>query len=385
MSAWLISPEAFSPIVSAIKAAHRPTAEETITFNAEYGSGDYPGARIMTKAGNIAQINIMGVLSREPNWMLRFFGGGNTAYSEILSAIAEAERDTSIEQLIFNINSPGGQTDGLVGAMDAIKYATKPTSTIVVGQACSAAYGLASQTGSIDALDRGVVVGSIGVKATYYVDPQEVAVTSTNAPEKAPDPTTDEGKAAIQKLLDSIESIFIEDIADGRGVTVDQVKANFGKGGVYLAKDALNHGMIDSINNLERSPTPGATTTTQEANTMNLQELKAKHPETYQAAFNEGIAKERDRVDAHLTMGEAAADMKTAVAAVKDGSEMTASLQAKYMAAGMRNGQIGARAADEGTTATAATVAPGANPAEKPDVAAFNAGLAEQLGVDLNA
>ena len=34
-------------------------------------------------------------------------------------------------------------------------------------------------------------------------------------------------------------------------------------------------------------------------------------------------------------MGEASGDMKTAIAAAKDGSEMTATLQAQYMAAGM--------------------------------------------------
>lgn len=362
MNAWLISPDAFAQISAAIREGRTPTAEQMAEFNASFGEGDYPGSRIMNKAGDIAQINISGVLSKNPSWMLRFFGGGNTAYSEIISAIAEAERDPTIKEIIFNIDSPGGQTSGLTAAMDAIKFAKKPTSATVEGMAASAAYGLASQTGEITAADRGTIVGSIGIKATYFVDPNEVEITSSNAPEKAPDPTTEEGKASIQKMLDQLEAVFIEDIAEGRKVSIDKVKSDFGRGGVYLAKDALSHGMIDAINENQRSQTtPGATTQTQEAKiTMNLQELKTQHPETYQAAFNEGVAKERDRASAHLTLGSTSGDMKTALEAVQKGDDLTASYQAKYLAAGMKNGQIGARATDEDTTAAAANVTPGA-------------------------
>lgn len=382
MNTWLISPESFAPIAAAIKNCVSPTAEQMAQFNALYDDAEYPGARIMTKAGNTAQINITGVLSKEPSWMLRFFGGGNTAYSEIMSAIAEAERDPNIEEIIFTINSPGGQTSGLTEVMDAIKYTTKQTSSIVDGMAASAAYGLASQTKSIAASSRGALIGSVGIKATYYTDENEVSVTSTNAPEKAPDPTTEDGREAIRKTLDAIEAIFIEDIADGRGTSVEKVKANFGRGGVYVAKDALNHGMIDSIIENPRSQVPGATQPTPqgEAN-MDLQELKSKHPEAYHAAFNEGVAKERDRVGAHLTMGDASGDMKTAVEAVTKGDELTAGYQAKYMAAGMRNGQIGARQTDDATTAAAtAAITPNA----APDTTAFNSGLAEELGVETN-
>lgn len=376
MNAWLITQDAFNPIAAAIKAGHRATSEEIAAFNAEYGvSGDYPGARIMTKAGNTAQISINGVLSKEPSWMLRFFGGGNTAYSEILSAIAEAERDPSIEQIIFEIDSPGGSTNGLVGAMDAIRDMTKPTSAFVTGTAASAAYGLASQTDRIEAMNRGVMVGSVGIIATYYVDPQEVDVTSSNAENKAPDPTTDEGKATIRQLLDSIEATFIEDIAAGRKTTPEKVKSDFGRGGVVLANDALNRGMIDAISNNERSQTPGAETSTQEAKYMDLQELKAKHPETYKAAFAEGEAKERDRVSAHLIMGEASGDVKTAIEAVKKGDEMTATYTATYQASAMKNGHIGARQTDEAAAAAAATVTPGATTPQQSDDELFMAAL----------
>ena len=63
--------------------------------------------------------------------------------------------------------------------------------------------------------------------------------------------------------------------------------------------------------------------------------------------MQQGETNERDRVSAHLTLGEASGDMKTALAAVADGSFMTAALSAKYMAAGMNRQSIGDRQDDD--------------------------------------
>lgn len=359
MKTWLITKDAWQMVSTAEALTVVPTAQERAEFTASFSEGDYPGARIMDKVGSIAQINITGVLTKDPSWILRYFGGGNTAYSEIISAINEAERDPAIKEVVFSIDSPGGQTRGLSDAMDAVAGMTIPTRAEVSGMAASAAYGLASQAGSITALNRSAMFGSIGVKGTYFVDETVVEITSSNAPEKAPDVTTAEGKATVQKLLDQIEAVFIEDIARGRGTTTDKVKSDFGRGGVFLAHDAKTHGMIDDVK--DRTQQPGATTTTQEAKSMNLQELKAQHPDTYAAAVAEGVAQEKDRVSAHLTMGEASGDLKTAIEAVEKGDALTASYQAKYMAAGMKNGQIGARQGDDAAAAAAlAGVTPGA-------------------------
>lgn len=381
MSGWLITAEALQSVRSAQSVGVVPTTEQQAEFTASYESGDYPGARIMTKAGGVAYISIKGVLTKEPSWVMRYFGGGNTAYSEIISALNEAERDPNIESIVLDIDSPGGQTNGLTTAMDAIADTTKPTTAEVSGMAASAAYGLASQADSITALDRGAVFGSIGVKGSYYVDENIVDITSSNAPEKAPDVTTEDGKSQVRKYLDQIEAVFIQDIAEGRKTSPENVKANFGRGGVFLAQDALTHGMIDELKDKrDREPTSGAATNTPKSEAkMNLQELQAKHPETYAAAVQQGVAQERDRVSAHLTLGEASGDMKTALAAVEKGDTLTAAYQAKYMAAGFKNGQIGARQTDDNTTDDAlGNVTPGA---KTTDTTADDKAFLDALGV----
>ena len=49
---------------------------------------------------------------------------------------------------------------------------------------------------------------------------------------------------------------------------------------------------------------------------------------------------------AHLTMGEASGDMDLAVASINDGSEMSATLNAKYMAAHMKRTEANDRNAE---------------------------------------
>ena len=77
---------------------------------------------------------------------------------------------------------------------------------------------------------------------------------------------------------------------------------------------------------------------------MTKEELQAQHPATFAAVLAMGTDQERDRVSAHLMMGEASGDMATASKAIAEGSEMTALLHATYAAAGMKNTELAARA-----------------------------------------
>lgn len=99
---------------------------------------------------------------------------------------------------------------------------------------------------------------------------------------------------------------------------------------------------------------------------MDSNELKLKHPELFKAVFEEGeksgVAKERDRVCAHLKMGVSSGDMKTATEAVKSGAEMTQSLMADYMSASMNRNDRSARqeASDQTEQTLSGATAPAA-------------------------
>ena len=167
--------------------------------------------------------------------------------------------------------------------------------------------------------------------------------------------STEDGKAIVREELDALHEIFVDAIASGRDTTVEKVNADFGQGATLLAEEALKRGMIDTVadSSLAVVSSTDSTTTARkggnqsEKGPMDLTTLKAQHPDVYAAAVQEGVTQERDRVGAHLTMGEASGDMKTAVGAINDGSVMTATLQAAYMAAGMNRQDISNRGEDE--------------------------------------
>lgn len=359
---WLLEKNIFDRMKAAEEKGLVPSAKEEDEYAAsvEIGAVDGELPRIMSVAGNSAAIKVDGVLTNKPSLFARWFGGGNTTYREIRSALAVAEADDSIKEIVFLFGSPGGLASSeWIEAMDAVAKAKKPTRAIVETMAASAAYGLASQTDKIQAQNRLSMVGSIGVVASYYLDDKVVDITSTNAPKKRPDVSTEEGKKVVRERLDRIESIFIDSVANGRGVAKEKVLADFGNGDVVLAADAVALGMIDSVlSQTETQKTTAVHGGAKKEFGMDLNKLKADHPAVYQAVVDEGIkqgvAKERDRVNAHLILGKGSGDMETAMAAIEDGSDMTATIQAKYMAAGMNKNDMQNRADDETETSDAA-------------------------------
>ena len=91
---------------------------------------------------------------------------------------------------------------------------------------------------------------------------------------------------------------------------------------------------------------------------MDLQEFKAKHPELYSAVQQEGVVlgttQERDRVGAFIVAGVQSGDMKTALTAIKEGSEMTTTLSTQFMMAAANRSDQNGRAADDVDTGAAA-------------------------------
>jgi ClpP class serine protease len=351
---WLLEASVRKALEHAEKSGFTPSAEQISQFEARFG-GDVSAQdnRLLTIAGENAAISIKGVITQTPSFMAMIFGGGNTTYPEINAAIAAAEQDDSITNITYEVDSPGGSVDGLFTTLAAMQSAKKPSKAIVGSLAASAAYAVVSQADKIVVSNIAARLGSIGIVQTYYDDENEISITSTNAPRKRPDVRTEEGIAMVREELDALHEIFVEAISQGRDTTPENINANFGQGGTFLAREALKRGMIDEIAtpSLKAVKTTNTTTATSgnkpEAINMDLNTLKAQHPETFAAAVQQGTEQERDRVSAHLMMGENSGDMKTASASIKDGSGMTATLQATYMTAGMNRSDVQGRQADD--------------------------------------
>ncbi len=352
---WLLEASIRQQIEQAQKPGIIPTVEQQIQFEAAHSNlGAETSSRVMVIAGNTAEIAIKGVITKAPSFLAMLFGGGNTTYAEITSALAEAEADADITEIILAIDSPGGSIDGLFDTLAAIEATKTPVKAVVANTAASAAYAIAAQTDEIRASNRAARFGSVGIVATMAVEEDVVRITSTDAPKKAPDVTTEEGRAVVREELDALHEIFVDSIASGRGTTVEKINAEFGQGATLLASEALKRGMIDAVAETSLtvvSSTDSTTTATSgtkpEASNMDLNTLKAQHADVYAAAVQEGVNQERDRVGAHLIMGQQSGAIETAIESCKDGSAMTNTLQATYMTAGMNRADVSARDEDE--------------------------------------
>lgn len=365
---WLMEEKAFN----AYRSVHE---RDFINFNSsqiesvitsqgsQYGGS---GSDILSIEGSTAYIDVQGVLTQKPDFFAMLFGFANTTWSALNEAVAMAESDKRVTDVVFNIDSPGGEVYGMFDAMANISMMKKPKTAFVENLAASAAYGIASQADTIIAKNRASTVGSIGVLLTMYKDEDVVNITSTEAPNKRPDINTEEGVAAVRQELDDLHELFVEAIANGRSksigstITIKDVNSDFGRGSVFLAEKALKNGMIDSIlttsTDLSKSRSDksvNAESKTTKGVTMDLKTLKAEYSDLYEAVFQEGVAAERDRTVAHLIMGEKTGAISTAIKAVKEGSRMTETLQAEYMTAGLNKARTDARASDDVVAASA--------------------------------
>lgn len=183
---------------------------------------------------------------------------GATSIEMLERQLDDALYDDSIRAIVFRIDSPGGEVTGTHELANYIDEACelKPIIAYVQGAACSAAYWIASATGRIYA-DKTATLGSIGVVATWTDDSAARAaagltdyeVVSSQSPNKRLNPTRDDGRAELQKQIDGLADIFIDDVAAFRDVTRDKVMSNFGQGGIFLADEAVMIGMADEVSN----------------------------------------------------------------------------------------------------------------------------------------
>ena len=386
---WLLIDEVRTQIQKARDAGIEITAAQMAVIDTSAADNGK-----MVIVGDDAIIPIEGVLTEKRDYMAAWFGGGNTLYPDIIDAINSANADKSVKQITLSVGScPGGNITGMFPAMDAIAESGKPVRAHVKNMAASAGFGLVSQAGEIIASGRSTQLGSVGVAIDTYVfdgDVKEISISSTNAPKKRPDLTTDEGKAVVREQLDAIHDLFADAIASGRGTTVGNVNKNYGQGAIVLAQDALKAGMIDSIADAadknKQSTTPKGGGSQQTANggegteaRMDLNTLKADHPAVYAEAVEAGVKQERDRVEAHLTLGKQSGDMSIAVEAIESGAEMTMKLTAQYMAAGMKIQDTKNRQEDNTEVSTA--VGQEVVDAQDAEIAALMDGEQEQDGV----
>lgn len=300
-------------------AEERQKAQAELMASAQSYITPKPGESVKLEIDEdgTAHIPIVGGLTPAVSPCGSLAGEAETEYGFIQSAVNAAEADPRVARARFDIDSPGGDVHGLDETAQAIASMTKPTESYVGSMAASAAYFLASQTDRIVAASPMSQIGSIGILMRVKEDKgdgvKDWRFVSSGAPKKRPDLSTDEGRAVIQERVDAMHDVFVRRVSEGRGVSEDSVRSDFGQGGILLAEKACEVGMIDAVegSHFSRKNKPGMAGEKASADSAanksgghkvtTLDEFKAANPGALEAygkeQFDAGTQAERKRRD----------------------------------------------------------------------------------------
>ena len=236
--------------------------------------------------GGVAIVSVTGPLVRYAGLMTEISGA--TSYADIAKDLSNAAGDPSISTIILEINSGGGTVTGcaeLASHIQMIRIRNKNATQIIAyidGQCCSAAYWLATSCSKIYSSET-AIIGSIGVQM-ISPDGEEggIKFLSSQSPNKNAPATSKAGKEERQRIVDDLGEVFVNAVAEYRGVTREYVLKNYGQGSVFVAKDALNRGLIDGIGTMENL--------IGEFMELNANEIREKYPEAHQEILEEGAA-----------------------------------------------------------------------------------------------
>lgn len=252
-SMWAMETEALERLLTIAAREHEITDEALEAYRAKA----LAGTERAEVRDDVAIIRAHGAMFHRANLMTAISGA--TSYDILLRDFTAALDNPHLEAIVLDIDSPGGVVGGASELAAAIYGArqkkVKPIVAYIGNRGASAAYWLASAADEVVVADT-ALVGGIGVQATLRVsdDPQgETTYTfiSSQSPMKNAGPDTDEGAKAIQSRVDALAQVFVEAVAAHRGRAAETVLKDFGRGDVFVGKDAVAAGLADRVGTFE--------------------------------------------------------------------------------------------------------------------------------------
>lgn len=203
--------------------------------------------------GGVAVLPIEGAIANKANLFMRVSGGASAQM--LVRQVDSMAADPRVRGAILAIDSPGGSVFGIPELGDAIARlaAEKPTVSVSTGMMASAGYWIGSAANAVYASGKTDVLGSIGVVMTHNYNPrssgQTTEITAGRYKRMVSDtkPLDAESEAYLQQQVDHIYGVFVDTVAQNRGVSADQVLANMADGRVFIGQQALDAGLIDGF------------------------------------------------------------------------------------------------------------------------------------------
>lgn len=221
-------------------------------------SGEETIGTYQVSEDGVAVINVHGTLlnAEIPDDLARAFG--ITTYPSLQKAFTNAANDDSVNKVVLDVNSGGGQVSGIQDTLEALDSlrTTKSVSTYVSDGMYSAAYWIGSNSDSITMSDMGGA-GSIGVITVHTsvveaaakegVSPTVIRAGKFKALGHHLEEFTAEAKGQIQEHVDFVYQNFVGAVAKHRKVPHEVAQYSMSEGKVFYGKKALEAGLVDNL------------------------------------------------------------------------------------------------------------------------------------------
>jgi protease-4 len=212
------------------------------SFNMFFPSGGIKESLSLSSDNKVAVVRLRGII----------MDGG-----EIKRQLDKWAEDDSVKAIVLQISSPGGVVGPSQEIFSAVKKAAakKPVVASMGTVAASGGYYVAAACNKIVA-NPGTITGSIGVIMMFSttfelmdkIGLKAVVVKSgkfkdTGSPHR---PFTDEDRRLMQDVVDDTYDQFLNDVAQGRGLPVDEVR-KVADGRILTGRQAFKVKLVDKL------------------------------------------------------------------------------------------------------------------------------------------
>lgn len=182
---------------------------------------------------------------------------------EMNEAIIKAKNDDKVKAIVLRVNSPGGSalsSDLIWKELEEAKK-IKPVIVSMGDVAASGGYYIAAGADRIFA-EPTTITGSIGVFGTIPnikgmtdrigVHAQQVTTNDHAIPYSLFSDMDEKQEEFIKESVLNVYNLFKERVAQGRGMTLDEVE-EIAQGRVWTGEEALENGLVDALGGLDEA------------------------------------------------------------------------------------------------------------------------------------
>ncbi|WP_353147098.1 signal peptide peptidase SppA [Flavobacterium sp.] len=235
-------------------------------------------------------------------------GEGDVDYigeGSINRSLKEAREDDNIKAVVLRVDSPGGSAlvSDLIWREIELTKKVKPVVVSMGNLAASGGYYIACNANTIFA-EPTTITGSIGVfgmlpnvhgfATKYGVNAEQVQTHKNAIGYSIFEPISEEYKSFASEGVDRVYKTFINRVAVGRKMTIDQVDA-IAQGRIWTGTDAIKNGLVDKLGNLDAAIAHAAILGNSKSyRTENYPEYKKDFDEIFDAFAGASIYKSRE-------------------------------------------------------------------------------------------